>query len=134
MKLEELFYGAWVKRTDFKYPEQVSAGELKNLFMDIENFGEDRQKEIEEIYNPVPITPEILKNSGFKNWGSYFWDEKIEFRVSKSCINDSIWVCEYGRSKIELRYVHELQNFIKICDYNIEINLWSPVGLESNEA
>lgn len=121
MKISDLFYGAWVIKSGFTYPETVGSKELKNLFMDIENNGEEAEKEIEKIYNPVPLSSEILKNSGLKNWGSYFWDDKAELRISNSYLEDETWVCEYGMNKLHLRYVHELQYFLKVCEIDMEI-------------
>ena len=121
MKLEEMFYGAWIKKSGSSRPGILYAGDLKNIFMDIENFGSSREKEIEEIYKPVPISSEILKKSGFNEWGSYFWDDKAEVRITKFCADDDNWICEYGRNKLTLRYVHELQFFLMICGVEMEI-------------
>ena len=121
MKIDELFSGAWVKKSGASRPETVYSGDLKNIFMDIENFGLDRKKELEEIYEPVSLSPEILKKSGFNDWGSYFWDDKAEIRISRSCLDDGVWVCEYDKSKLCLHYVHELQYFFKVCGINISI-------------
>lgn len=81
-----------------------------------------------EILSPIPLTPEILEKSGWKSyshentpiygmiqrfeivlaWMDYYW---------QLCVDSTIY------RKIKIRYVHELQQELKLCGIEKEVQL-----------
>ena len=90
-----------------------------------------------DMFEPIPLTLEILQKNGFKTDGEAIWasfcpeDNEFALEISEPNYYDenygereywwTINACEY--SIIPLRYVHELQHALKLCgiDKNIEL-------------
>ena len=91
----------------------------------------------EEIYKPIPLTPEILEKNGMETKDGdefvLFDNSKIdttgEFTIiryyAKVC---RLWICKgdgviENEIHIDCQYVHELQHVLKMCKIDKEIVL-----------
>lgn len=132
MKIEDLMIGDWYywESEGKKYPMQVTKDTFKLSDEDISNF------------QPIPLTKEILE----KNFTMYDFEYFIsEYPNHNPKANDhfsiyhhkgvsSIWKTEYiedfyveEETKsvciVAIKYVHDLQHFLKSCVINKEIKL-----------
>lgn len=132
MKVEDLMIGDWYywEADGKKYPMQVTKDTFKLSDEDISNF------------QPIPLTQEILE----KNFTMYDLEYFIpEYPNHNPEANDyfsiyhhkgisSIWKTEYVEgfyveeelrtvSIVSIKYVHDLQHFLKSCVINKEIKL-----------
>ena len=87
--------------------------------------GEDAEIIVKRDLRPVPLTPEILKNNGFENFGDYY-DIPDPSLVIKAVANTFV----IGHSIngdfegfIAIDYVHDLQHALKLCGIEKEIVL-----------
>ena len=120
MKAEELMLGDWVMLYD--HPRKV----------DVDCIEEDCNE-----LKPIPLTAEILKKNGFTNcetteltrelgnelWypgeDNYISDPDLMINLGKH----SFLVRFAGSIVWNLHYVHELQHFLRLVDYDKEIVL-----------
>ena len=118
MTVEDLMIGNWVK---------VSKG----------NWSENRQINLitmemiaECIYlaEPIPITTDILEKNGFRRYSGDAGDRLAEYII----YDDVIWwkgnIYIYNENKIlyddiDVHYVHQLQQFLKLVQEDKEIIL-----------
>jgi hypothetical protein len=112
MKAEELMIGDWVFIKD--YPMIVQPMQVKK-----EHFVRSLVE-----FEPIPLTPEILKKNGLANdpYGCHFEEDEymsLEISVEEEGIYWTINYNEYGILK--LKYVHELQHALKLCRIDKEI-------------
>lgn len=91
----------------------------------------------EEIYKPIPLTPEILAENGLEKRSSdelvLFDNSKIdttgEYIIIRYFVNTQrLWLCKgTGVCENEIRkncqYVHELQHALKLCGIDKQIVL-----------
>lgn len=77
--------------------------------------------------NPIPLTPEILKNNGFvyfhKNFASLSYEHPFKLEMVEWPDENGLgglWtVCNI----IKIQFVHELQHALRLCGINHEIIL-----------
>lgn len=113
MKASELMIGDWVLNT-FGNPIQV-----KELLEDGIN-GEWYDCEcdgVEAVYDdikPIPIDEDILYKNGWVGAGENTF-VKQPYRITKA---DKVWGVAFGMAYVaEIRYVHELQNIMRMTGY-----------------
>ena len=113
MRADELMIGDWVLNT-FGNPIQV-----KELLEDGIN-GEWDGGElygVEAYYDdikPIPIDEDILERNGWVGAGENMFVKQL-YRITKA---DKVWGVAYGIAYIaEIRYVHELQNIMRMTGY-----------------
>ena len=71
-----------------------------------------------EYLEPIPLTPEILEKNGFTRDGESWWYK--DFRIVLFSSNGVSLIC--GR-QMRFKYVHELQNALRLCIIEKEIEL-----------
>lgn len=116
MKAEELQIGDWVKLCNKK-------GEwLDNSQVDLNLL--NRQAEDIVVFEPIPITHEILKENGFKKkdvfdgWVHYESFPLIDFVLHE---DDEGYYIDLMDARI--KYIHQLQQAMRLCGINKEITL-----------
>ena len=113
MRADELMIGDWVLDT-FGNPIQV-----KELLEDgINGEWDDAECDgVEAVYDdikPIPIDEDILEKNGWVGAGENMF-VKQPYRITKA---DKVWGVAYGMAYVaEIRYVHELQNIMRITGY-----------------
>ena len=113
MRADELMIGDWVLDT-FGNPIQV-----KELLEDgINGEWDDAECDgVEAVYDdikPIPIDEDILEKNGWVGAGDNMF-VKQPYRITKA---DKVWGVAYGLAYVaEIRYVHELQNIMRITGY-----------------
>ena len=113
MRADELMIGDWVLDT-FGNPIQV-----KELLEDGINGDWDGAEcdGVEAVYDdikPIPIDLDILEKNGWVGAGENMF-VKQPYRITKAY---EVWGVAYGMAYVaEIRYVHELQNIMRIIGY-----------------
>ena len=113
MRADELMIGDWVLDT-FGNPIQV-----KELLEDgINGEWDDAECDgVEAVYDdikPIPIDEDILEKNGWVGAGENMF-VKQPYRITKAY---EVWGVAYGMAYVaEIRYVHELQNIMRITGY-----------------
>ena len=113
MRADELMIGDWVLDT-FGNPIQV-----KELLEDgINGEWDDAECDgVEAVYDdikPIPIDEDILEKNGWVGAGENMF-VKQPYRITKA---DKVWGVAYGLAYVaEIRYVHELQNIMRMTGY-----------------
>ena len=128
MKASDLMVGDWVLDTYTNKPmmiEDINGGNPR--------FGQDLE--------PIPLTPEILKKNGFKEYGKDDTDGAILYVLGDDFFGVSVWVniepCllgiwriwagksqSYSRiDELPISFVHELQHALRLCGIDKEIEL-----------
>ena len=108
-----MMIGDWVLDT-FGNPIQV-----KELLEDgINGEWDDAECDgVEAVYDdikPIPIDEDILGKNGWVGAGENMF-VKQPYRITKA---DKVWGVAYGLAYVaEIRYVHELQNIMRITGY-----------------
>lgn len=88
-----------------------------------------------DYLEPIPLTPEILEENGFKSWKyGYMWKERIGIGGQTTSASSPIEIIIYegGHSIImntherkefqgSIDYVHELQHALRLCGIDKEI-------------
>lgn len=121
MKPSELMVGDWVTNTQNQQPEQVC-----EIWEHMVMLAYNDLYEYDE-FEPIPLTDAILKINGFqyyhKNFASLTPDHPFRLEMVE-------WADENGKGGlwvvggiIKIRYVHELQNALKVCEIDKEIKL-----------
>ena len=131
MEAKELMIGDWVLQDDnleHKRPCRIKGFFDRHI---IEVSGETTPLHESHI-NPIPLTAEILDNSGFKK-GHDAVENKDTF-MSNFCPlflvkeKGEWWLSTYDSSPeilnlIRIKYVHELQHFLRLCGMEREISI-----------
>ena len=74
------------------------------------------------LYQPIPLTEEILKKNGFL--GNDYGEIIIgEWRIMCDCSNVAILHNEHVDIDTPIRFVHELQHALRLCKIDKEIEL-----------
>lgn len=121
MKPSELMKGDWVMNTQNQQPEQVCEIREHMVMLDYNDLYEYDE------FEPIPLTDAILKINGFqyyhKNFASLTPNHPFRLEMVE-------WPDENGKGGlwvvggiIKIRYVHELQNALKVCEIDKEIKL-----------
>lgn len=116
MRADELMMGDWVlydgEEEQLKgRPKQVTGICAKNIQG---SFSEEKYKILSygEI-KPIPINEDILERNGWVRAENMF--VKLPYRIIKW---DKMWGVAYGVAYLaEIRFVHELQNIMRITGY-----------------
>lgn len=113
MRADELMIGDWVLDT-FGNPIQVKElleGGINGEWDDCECDG------VEAVYDdikPIPIDEDILERNGWVGAGENMF-VKQPYRITKA---DKVWGVAYGMAYVaEIRFVHELQNIMRMTGY-----------------
>lgn len=81
---------------------------------------------------PIPLTTEILKKSGFKNYRLSYDNGDYYYHIALEDVKGGIWIeamssrnVLYGRKEYcgLINYVHELQHAMKQCKIDKQIEL-----------
>lgn len=117
MKIEELQIGNWVFDTNNDIECQVD-------IKDFRNGGEY----ILDYYEPIPLTAEILEKNGwrYEDFSKYYADDDLYYVCNEIVIHinkDKFEIRCTESVDIELKYVHELQNILKLMKIEKEIKL-----------
>ena len=131
MEANELMTGDWVILSGDPNPQQV-----QELLIDSVTI-QCWPHRFDDI-NPIPLTPEILEKNGFKNRNGYQWIYKDNYSKIRIDIAPKVVIDgeELGEPPIcltlegvlfninmSIKYVHELQHALKICEIEKEIVL-----------
>ena len=108
MRADELMIGDWVLDT-FGNPIQV-----KELLEDGINGEWDGAEAVYDDIKPIPIDEDILEKNGWVGAGDNMFVKK-PYMLTKAY---EVWGVAYGMAYVaEIRYVHELQNIMRITGY-----------------
>lgn len=133
MKPEELQIGDWVwynpnvfNEDEYELPKECYPTKIES--------GEDIDLAIEECYEPISITPEILLGNGFMKSRQGDWFFVIEnkenetlaiishfpsYRLEIESWDDLIGSFESGG----IKYIHQLQQAMRLCGITKEIKI-----------
>lgn len=134
LKVTDLMVGDWVM--SFGAPHKIIGVRTDMFEPHIKTDMSDTWYEegIENLLEPIPLTPEILEKNGFKRENlitSYNHYTGIDNRVS---LNDDfyyinsrdVWSVHVDSedyctiANCELIYLHELQNLLRLCNIDFE--------------
>lgn len=115
MKAEELMISDWV--LDGDNVAQVTGitcdGIIETTLNETSNI---------EVIHPIPLIPEILEKNGWRceYYGrrQEWWLDKTKFPIVGYSTNDTL-----HHNGIVLKYVHELQHALRLCNIDKEIVL-----------
>lgn len=113
----ELRIGNWV--------ELKNSGSIK---LDADNIGDVLNNPA--IFDPIPLTPEILERAGFEKGGEDYFNREVVGNISLFYSEGAISISlsdndfESITQKLNIKYVHQLQNlFYFLCGEELKINL-----------
>lgn len=128
----ELRVGDWVYlKGNGKHPVRITGVQYESLrkkrfYIDIDEHLYVRSTYVSEAFEPIPITRGSLLHNGFHSCGATLVREGIQIRCMDS---EYEWLIEYtSKDKTisevkKLSYVHELQNFLRSTDRNIDYQM-----------
>lgn len=128
----ELRVGDWVYlKGNGKHPVRITGVQYESLrkkrfYIDIDEHLYVRLTYVSEAFEPIPITRGSLLHNGFHYCGATLVREGIQIRCMDS---EYEWLIEYtSKDKTisevkKLSYVHELQNFLRSTDRNIDYQM-----------
>jgi len=146
LSIDSIQIGDWVYRIDFNTPvpskiigiEVVNYDKMEYVVDVLNKNGYNVQLYLNEI-KPIPITPEILEKNGWEQsnidvvdddvqygcaYGSFYvtWWRKVKLL---SCyFEDNSAGLHYEMiSEMPIKYVHQLQNALRLCGIDKEIEL-----------
>ena len=139
MKANELMVGDWVIHPYYKHPSKIVYFNGSRVRVEYE--------EVEaESLRPIPLTPEILEKNGFeKSYSSiltadgykklpqYKYKNTTQVQdicrnlitISYSDLEGGVYdiQCGIGSHIYDLKYVHQLQHALRLCEIEKEIEL-----------
>ena len=134
MKVNELTIGSWVLGKYDNEPYQIKGISKTEDYIVAKVFEHGMWQKV-DVFEPIPLTPEILKKNGFEfddvipECRMFMGiDDRVALRNDKEYMNsvnewhvhiDSEDYCTIANC--ELTYVHELQNLLRLCKINKEI-------------
>lgn len=120
MTAKELMIGDWVMNTHNRKPEQVCEIRERMVMLDYNDL-----YDYDEI-EPIPLTDAILKANGFeyhhKNFAALSHVHPFQLKMVEWPDENGIGLWMIG-GLFKIRYVHELQHAMKLCDIDKEIKL-----------
>lgn len=128
LKVTDLMVGDWVK--SFGAPHKVVGIRTDMLEPHIKTNMSDTWYEegIEDLLEPIPLTPEILEKNGFKRdfelKGCYWRPDCRKYCIVKEIETWYFAFRHMGGGHIcisECNYVHQLQHALKLCGIDKEI-------------
>ena len=131
MKANELMIGDWVcydGDENHECPVRIDAINTEDAGVEGDYY---------DVWEPIPLTPEILKKNRFKYYEPYDPEIKTEgyksndnrIHIRREKTSESDWFCIiYTKGMMEelmlgISYVHELQHALKLCGIEKEIVL-----------
>ena len=130
MKANELMIGdllKWKEQTGFNDEDKNMILRVKNIFDDAIKI--DGRFELYHIslFEPIPLTPEILKKNGFKEYdGLYRLDIAEGVFVNADFKSKEPFVSIHNtcyRATPICKYVHQLQQALRLCGIDKTIEL-----------
>ena len=124
LKVTDLMVGDWVM--SFGAPHKVVGIRTDMFEPHIRTDMSDTWYEegIENLLEPIQLTPEILEKNGLANdpYGCHFEeDEYMDLEISAE-EEGVYWTINYNEYAIlKLKYVHQLQHALRLCGINKEI-------------
>lgn len=118
MKANELMVGDYLMHNGFPYRVIQVDGIVRDGWM-IENGEED-------CGEPIPLTNEILEKNGWKKLETAYWWRGDGISVLLDMYDERYgWCMSIDRSHIpfDCKYVHQLQQAMRLCGINKEIEL-----------
>ena len=137
MGIENLMVGDWVLVKELDYNDKTTVVSEYQHQIRLKDFAEAYNAGEYKVYEPIPLTPEILEKNGFfdsytnekldKN-EAYVWYDVYGYEVTVDMKSNNIKVKHDARILLDLWYtevvpVHELQLAIKHCGIKKEITL-----------
>ena len=120
MKADELMIGDWVLNT-FGNPIQVKELLEDGINGDWDGAECDGVEAVYDVIKPIPIDLDILEKNGWTGGAGRNIRFKSPYILAKK--ND-IWAMYYNEARIvEIRYVHELQNILRMIGYQGEFKI-----------
>ena len=133
MKVNELTIGSWVLGKYDNEPYQIKGISKTEDYIVAKVFEHGMWQKV-DVFEPIPLTPEILEKNGFRvehNIGFYALigiDDRVQLQNDKEYMNsNNEWYVHIDSedyctiANCELTYVHELQNLLRLCKINKEI-------------
>ena len=134
MKINELQIGNWVYESESTQFPMFVTGILKDsdgnggeVYLEFEgNEGDIWEVNIEDA-RPIPITEDILANNGFEKHTSYWNESHNYFKlpdkrfVLLSVMNGDEILYRLRGMGINIKYVHELQNAMRMAGIEWEV-------------
>ena len=77
----------------------------------------------ESLLEPIPLTQEILEKNGFSNKGTLWYLEEDNFELEHNNNDSFIWIVGDVYIVASIKYVHELQQALRLCGIEKEIVL-----------
>lgn len=117
MRADELMIGDWVLYAGEDERLKNKPVQVTGICMEI--MQGSFNKEMYEVLSygkikPIPIDEDILYKNGWVGAGENMF-VKQPYRITKA---DMVWGVAYGKAYIaEIRFVHELQNIMRITGY-----------------
>lgn len=134
MNIKELQLGnlVWMDRIT-KFPMKVVGLFEDMVYLDFDGNEGDRFEVKAELVEPIPVTAEILEKNGFTRKDCPIWsDYEIEATWSQTDIalekypHDENMVFGYGSclwNGVNIRYIHQLQNAMRMVGIEWEVKL-----------
>lgn len=125
MKAEELMIGDWLQHASGK------CFQITRLDMWVDGSvhfacGHPHLWEYNNKFTPIPLTTEILEKNGFKKRDGRYQDVFYYYGDLDLRIDSRLEPCGYtlyGVYELPIKYVHELQHALKLCNIEKEIEL-----------
>ena len=115
-----MMIGDWVMNTHNRKPEQVCEIRERMVMLDYNDL-----YDFDEI-DPIPLTDAILKSNGFeyhhKNFAALSYVHPFQLEMVEWPDEKGIGLWMIG-GLFKIRYVHELQHAMKLCEIDKEIKL-----------
>lgn len=128
---KDLMLNNWVYLSEkSKYPMQVANIEMDMVYLNFEGNESDVFDGLPQYICPIPLTEEILQKNRFVKRKLLGYDNHFKYEYYGNEITISItalYNCDFsvlifGKAKI-IKYVHELQNLLKIAGIEIEFKI-----------
>ena len=128
MKANELMVGDWLKHANGKYYRVTRIDILGDYNSIHYACGFPHLWEYNNKFEPIPLTPDILKKNGFVEWRDkcYRWEYAEGIYINADFTAEEPWAhisnrC-YSATPV-CRYVHELQHALRLCEIDKTIEL-----------
>ena len=131
INIKELSIGNWIRNTNGNIGKVIGITEQGEVIV---RYSENSTCYSEpRVLESVEITPEILEKNGWevrvsdikpKKWIAFFWENAS---ITHDFVDEdkmfAIIYSDEGEMRLEIRYVHQLQNALTLCGIDKEIEL-----------